>query len=390
MACPAAGALPRAGNINPFSEKGTDMHAFFRDAWELGRDAALERVRPELREICAAAPLEAIFAKVPRGAKVWGELALAYDVETEAVRFLGEDIGRAYDKDGPLGEHEIALTLDVAADGALAFAGDFKTGRGRVPPIRRNMQMRTGGLVLARWLKKEGALIVLTQAPDGQSPAHEVDELDGFDLDSIAADLRLMAQRVRNERELVKSGQTGGTFPLRAVTGDHCKYCPSFNFCPAQTALVRQMAADPKAVARSIMEKLAAGEVSQAYRKWREARAVLGAIGEAFVLRAQAEPIEIGDGWFYGPHNVESQELDPEKTWEVLSLQHGPEVAKAAMTLETSKAGVGRAVKVAQAEMEKVGKKVTQKELNERALSAIEKAGGVKTKTKTRTEEFKK
>lgn len=380
MVCTAAGVLDRVGNISPQSDTGSGMHAFFRDVQEHGRDEALARVAPELLE---RAELVDVASLLPPGAETLpGEVALVYDAETEQVRFLGYDIGRNYSKDAPLGPNEIPMSLDVVTlSPGHAFIGDFKTGRGKVPPARRNWQLKLGALAVCRWKGLDCATTGIIHVPESGQPYTDEAVLDGFDLDSIAADVRLMAKRIRAARESKNAP--------KAVTGEHCRYCPSFQFCPAQTALVRRLAADPKELTTEILGQLSAGEVSVAYRRFREIQSVVKAMGESFYAYANQHAIDVGDGWVYGAKQTEAVELDAEKTWAILEIQHGRDIARAAMTLETSKAGVGRAMRIVQQEMGKAGQKVTLKELNEKALAAIAKAGGMQTKTKTRVEEHK-
>lgn len=132
------------------------------------------------------------------------EVAIAYDVETEVARLLGNATHRDY---GALGPNEIAGTADVVFrdDKGRLYIDDVKTGS--FPYARESGQLWTLGLAFARYYMVD-EIAVRNIAPSGV----DAYELTGFDLDAHAARLHAVPGRIE------------GAEPN---PGSHCKYCPA-------------------------------------------------------------------------------------------------------------------------------------------------------------------
>jgi hypothetical protein len=199
MTCAGSAVYERADNVSVYGETGSDIHAFMRALSSMSRDEALERLPDALRERCEAIDLEAL------PVSHWqAEMAFAYDVETEQVRFLGHDIGRNY---GPReSDTELFVSIDAYAhDEAVGdvFVGDWKTGRGKVEPVASNWQLRLGALAAARHAGVERVRAAVVQLPEGGLPFVDLVEWDEFDLSMFAAELRELVRRLQAPERVV-------------------------------------------------------------------------------------------------------------------------------------------------------------------------------------------
>jgi len=104
------------------------------------------------------------------------------------------------------------------------------------------------------------------------------------------------------------------------------------------------------------------------------------------VLRAMARtaPVDVGDGRSLILRTVERESIDAAQAWPVLASLLGDEGARAAVTMEASKASVERGVKVAKAAGALKG---TIKSGVEQVMEAVRQSGAVTTKTSERYEE---
>jgi len=119
-----------------------------------------------------------------------------------------------------------------------------------------------------------------------------------------------------------------------------------------------------------------------ALARWQAATKALAEVGAALHAYASESPIALGDGRVWGPVTSEREVIDADRAWPVLAKLYGPELAREAMSLDTSKAGVERLAKAA-----KASRGGTIKALSSEALEALRAAGAVTTKQTTRFEE---
>lgn len=377
-ACQGAAVLPQVDRTSPFAEAGTAKHSYFRNLKRMDREEALALVSDEYRELCEAVVVD----DLPLSEEFLAELAVAYDVDTDTCREIGEDKDRNY---GPLGPREIPMTLDLAADGEeYVFVGDYKTGRGYVTPARRNLQLRAGALAMARLKGRSAARVAIVHVREHGQPFYDVAHFDAFELELIAAELRELMNRVEAARE----ADAAGASPALA-TGEHCRYCPSFQFCPAQTVLLRQVVAEPERVTQELKAMLTPETAGRAYLRYQAVKTVLREVEKSLRAYAAEHPIPLGDGAFYGPVAREKEVLDAEVVREVLKEQHGADIADRACEFSTSKAAIDRAVRVVQEAKKQAGEKVTLTSLNKAALDAVRERKGFEMKKTTELDEYR-
>jgi hypothetical protein len=337
MACPASQVLPQAPTVTVHASAGRAVHAFLADP---AHD--LSAVPEEFRDACAELDL----SKLPVGANWAAEVSLAWKMSTDTGRELGRNLQRDYpetDEDEWIGTADV---IGLTADAVHVL--DFKAGHGAVAEPRRNWQLALLALAACRAYGLPRARVGLVWLRD-DGPRFQMADLDELDLGIVASKLRKAPAK-----------WVQGAEP---VQGPHCDYCNSFDFCPAKQAIFRAAVEIPE-----ITDENAA----LVYLRADAVAKVLGRVRAALAVRAKDRPIQLPDGRVYGPVVTERESVDPLVTQAVLTRLHGPEVAQAALKLESSKAGIERAIGAVAPR----GKKAA---LVAEALAAIAEADGIKT-----------
>jgi hypothetical protein len=374
MVCAGSAIYPRTERLNVAADEGNGVHDFMRALASMSPAAALARVADEkLRERCEAINLSGL----PVGAGWKAEAAYAYNVETEAVRFLGFDIGRTY---GPRqSPAEMFLSIDTSAvvDG-VAFAGDWKSGRSYIEPAFSNWQLRVAVLVVCREAGVQAGRGAIIRLREGGEPYLDFADFDETDLAMFAAELRELYRRLEDPKKVVP------------VMGDHCKYCPCFEACPAQGRLIAKLATAPEEVAADAIADLTPETAWRAYERLKAVEAVTKRVREALYAYASQAPIPLGDGLVFGMQETEREELDALTVRAVIATLHGPEVAEKACDFDTSKAAIERALRVVVEARKKAGTKTTLKALKDEAFQAIREAGGSAVKVRKEVREHRR
>lgn len=382
--CAASCAFPQITTSSDRADWGTSSHRFLRlVAAGLELPAALEQIPEEHRTYCASIDLEGLPLDP---AQYHHELALAYDVHTGRARILGQDLGRAYVDLTPT---EIAGTPDVfGLDGEhVTLVEDYKFSSSYdcyAPPPGRNLQLAFGAVCGTALHRGDRARVrIITFDDDGDWTAESA-ELDEFDCEACAGRFSRILASVRAAEAAVAAGRTPDVH-----RGPWCHYCPAVQSCPAVAGLIRAFAADPAAAAEDIRRAITSKSAGAAYRRVKEAQAVLGMVSSALYAYSMEQPIDLGDGEWFGPKRAPKDDIDPEKAYETVTHLHGPDVALKSMTLATTKAGLKRGLELAHAAALKAGTKVSKKSLLDGALAAIDKAGGIKHGTRVTVKAYR-
>ena len=283
--CPASVALPQVATTSDAARRGSQIHGYIAARLAgVSRASALALVDAEHHPTCEGID----FAKVGGDlSAVKAEAAYAYDVRQRSVRLVGHNVGRNY---GPMGDNEIAGTNDfegLRLDGVPVVA-DVKTGQ-PVTACRENPQMMFHALVqmIRTGASEVDARIIYVREDGGV----KLDSwtFDVFTLEEFADELDVMLGRVTRARLAVAQGD------VRVSTGDHCRYCPALQACPAYVSLARTMATDLDGVA----QKIAALAPDDAGKAW----ALLDRVGKIYdvtkdALKAYAtqQPIPLPNG----------------------------------------------------------------------------------------------
>lgn len=163
----------------------------------------------------------------PLAANQWkAEVAYAYDVQRDAARLIGENVGRGYE----VSASEIPGTIDaLALDDEHAHVIDWKTtsGFGAGPAdANDNWQLRLYALMVARAHRIDSVTIhVVRITPNGVTSTSHT--LDAFELDAVAHEVKRLVDAVPT------------ALPQQ---GSHCHRCRAVAVCPTTNAATTAIA----------------------------------------------------------------------------------------------------------------------------------------------------
>ncbi len=378
--CPPAAALPQ---IESFDEdekndpraKGVGVHRFLELCAEVGRDAALAELDDEWRPLCAEIDL----AKLTRQLKCSTEVALAYNWRDDTARRLFPIERRAYEIDESC---EVAMRLDlVGVSDDAVYIGDYKGPHAWLPRPQDSYQLGTGAVAAARLFDRPRAHLEYIRILDDGSPLKFDAELGAIGLESSAERVRASMHAVELVRAAIAAGQTPNV-----TEGPWCRYCNARAHCPAKTAIIRQLATDPRPIPYT--QPLTPESAARAYAQLAPIKAAVKQVETALYAYAKLDPIFVRteeDGsqrWFGELRRPGNEELLGAIAHAVLTELYSGEVANNAVTFETTKTAIGKAVRAVLPEDEAVAPAL------ERVYKAIRERGGASKPITTTTTEY--
>jgi hypothetical protein len=374
LACPPSHVLPHARSSSVHAERGTAIHAFLAAA-SVDREAALEACTEDVRPICEAIDLAAL------PVHLLPEAAYAYHWSTGAARFLGSNIGRDYSGVRP---DEAAGTADVVGvdpEARRGFVADYKTGHGDVTPAARNAQLRFLALCVARVHGLDVVVVeIIRIRPDGR-PWRDRATLDVLDLAQFAGELAALPRRIHEAAEDFVHGRS-----LEVHEGPWCRYCPAFASCPAKARLAVQVAEGRVLAEAEALLPLTPERAGVAWGRIKEAEAFLAHVKRAVLatLEEAGGELPLPDGRRLVRRTAPGNErLEGPTAFAVLAEFHGSEVARAAVEMEVTKAGIRDALRPVSAKHGDLGRH------EKAALAAIrERGGAARAKDKVVIEEI--
>ena len=320
MQCLLSALLPHTHQEGPSEDRdrGTAIHTFVARIGDVGVEAALSEVPEEHRAACAVIDVAALPHCRPDDYA--REVAFRWNPETGEAREVGRMIGRAYPPGrGPM---EMDGTLDIVglADDQVAVL-DVKTGWGALGEVAAHWQLRGGACLAAAAYKRDAATIGFIRLVDGE-PWFQRAHMDAMDL---AADGLAVA-------DLLRRLQTADPAQLEPVEGEHCRYCPAFDSCPAKQALARQLATITPEEGGAITT----GNAAKVYGLLSRAQGVLDTIEVRLKEFARATPFDLPDGQVYGVYEKRlGDAVDIAGAEEVLGQRYGPETGAALVEAAT-------------------------------------------------------
>lgn len=375
--CVASAVFDGFETTSEAAENGSVKHAFHYDVLTLGRPAALQRAPEHHRPMLERFNTEALPAGQPGS---WaGEVAFALNIETGEARELGRNIGRAYVEHGA-GPDDLVGSIDIVgmAEDLAALIIDLKTGWTRVTKAKRNLQLLLAAVCAVKIYGAELARGAILYANEDGQPWWDTAAWDLVDLTEAEMRLTDLGRSIRQARKLYFDGDpvTGEIIKPRMVAGDHCKWCPAINTCPAQGALVRRFIATPVETEADFRMGLADNDVAAyAYRRLTAAKASLERALAVVYARASHAPILLGNGKVLGKRTTSKEYLVAEKVHAVVTETYGLDAAAAAVEMKASKASIKR---MARALKETEGG--TMREHEKSVLDAVRARGGVHVK----------
>jgi hypothetical protein len=361
--CPSSAVLPRVETSGPGADFGRDVHAFLADQATMSSEEALARVpTDEARAACEVLDM----SKLPVFAESMPEVSFAWNAQNDTARVLGTN--RDYLQADRL--MEIVGTVDLVRIGQAVIVSDFKTGNQHRPPAAQDPQLWFAVLAAARHYGVQEVIGEIIHIPPGASrPRYDRATFDAFAIDSIAREFRILIARIRDR------SQRQGILPVEQ--GPHCQYCPALPHCPATRALLVTEKGDPAA-------NITRENAADAYRSLQALKRIAGRVQQVIEFLAAQDPIPLGDGVYYGPHEVKRQEIDGAIAFNVIKESFGEDVALTACEMNTTKTAIADAVRPL---AKTTGLSI--KKLKDGIMQAIREEGGVTDKVVTRREEYK-
>ena len=218
--CIGPAALPRCDRETEAAKKGSVKHDFLFRSLKHGREKALaETPKKDLKTI-GEIRTETL-PDLDCGREIKGEIAFALDLKTGYARILGEGIDRDY----PSEPYVICGTADLVApptDSMACVVGDYKT---RVTmEACDSWQLRLIALACSSVFQADEYQCWLFDLSGGQHSQYTYDDVE-------------LGKHLRDARRIYEKALFARS--IRAceeyVKGDHCKYCPSFYWCPAKS-----------------------------------------------------------------------------------------------------------------------------------------------------------
>jgi len=281
ISCPASESLPHIRRESQAAKAGTARHTYLQFVGEEGVLAAL-RVPHEYRSICLDIDLDGLPTNLA------AEVAFAYDVKTGEARELGRGLSRDYSQ---CSKTEIPGTIDVLgfSEGRL-YVGDYK-GPGFIR-ARGNKQLLFAAMCAAKVYGMRDVLAEIINVRNGDcfrnswSPTFE--ELDEF------------------ERELVRAYEAtlpGPGKDFSYTEGEHCRYCPGYDSCPAKTRTLKMMlewAPEPA---------FDEDDAKAAYENLLKMKERVARAEDRLKSYAEHRTIDLGDGKAYGLHEKTGRDV---------------------------------------------------------------------------------
>lgn len=373
LVCPASIVLPKAESENPFSDRGRAIHLFLERASVVGRDRALAEVGPKWREAC----VDIDVTRIPKGCTA--EVAFAYDAIGGTGRLVGTSVGRNY---GPRGAWDIFATADLykITDGKV-YIGDWKTTSGHdtyAPAASENWQLKIMALAAARAFGGTSADIAIIKVyPDGTIGQPDVHHMDAMELDECAVTIKefaLRAERIHGRFQDFKEVPD-------PVEGEHCKWCPSFQFCPTKTAIVRHVAGEPVTFENSL-KALTPATAGKAWKTILDAESMIKRAKDAIRQMAEHNPVQLPNGRVLGPVEIPRESVDGMEAFRVLSEMCDRQTAQSAVELSSSKEAIRRAIRpVAET------RGISLAQLEREVLAELRSRNGVRTSSQIQIRE---
>lgn len=297
----------------------------------------------------------------PLAANQWkAEVAYAYDVQRDAARLIGENVGRGYE----VSASEIPGTIDaLALDDEHAHVVDWKTTSGFGPgpaDAENNWQLRLYALMVARAHRVDSVTIhVVRITTNGvTSTSHTLDSLE---LDAVAHEVQ----------RLVKSVPTA-----LPQSGSHCHRCRAVAVCPTTSRAMTDIT--PPAPIQLEINDDNAGSLLMKLRQVQAACEQLEGALKLYAANKNEEGIRLPSGkrWVRVGVDRESINLNGDANAQGIAIISMAGAEKALEPkISVSKAGIERELKAQGLK----GKELKQKLDN--VMSELRAAGATRTTT---------
>lgn len=295
--CPTRLALPAAFTKSDAADRGNELHAFARIVTvnPSGRAQALLDMPEKWRHTAEGMDLVGALD----GLRVVGcERAYALDVKERKVRYIGEDIGRNYQREQPLGRYEVPFTMDVEAFyGDTPVELDYKSGQSIGDPME-HWQRRVCAVGLMIFHDTPTAISRVAYIWDDGRIMPDGCEFSVLDVDDFCDTIVKAIDRVWEARLLLANG----IMPSVSPSDDACKYCPAMMSCPYYTNTAKAMLGKLQDIEKG--PELSALSLEELGKVWEMAKTIeklVEPLIDGIKLMAAKQPIPVGEKYEVRP-----------------------------------------------------------------------------------------
>lgn len=342
--------LPNENETSEAAERGTEIHKYLE--WLVNDMRGVKTEKPQLSienaEFCQKIDVQEIRALIKDASDVFAEQAFGFDVDAAFQRHNGvARVGRVYKSQSTPSLYGVVYgTCDLVVktdDGFSVY--DFKTGITDYGDPSKSPQLlaaayafsaRVAGFV---YIRHDGSVYIKETV--------------------------LTPRDISEFQEAAK-----GVFrysPL--VTGNHCKYCPSFKFCPQQKQIAKHLDAgvlDPE------LPTLSADTAPRILEKLELAEKLLEKVRKQVEDFARESPFQTTDGATFGPKETVRESINGDAAIDIIGKAFGFDVAAKATKTTLTKTALGEAL----GDYAK-SKGLKKAEVMREAMDALKNAGAV-------------
>lgn len=273
LECPASVILPATQVHREDAVRGSSIHRFARlVARGVPIEEAIKHVAPKWQATCWQLDWQTLLGGIT---EIRSENAFAIDVETQQVRFLGEDIGRDYSS---VTATEYPGSEDIGGidyDG-MPVTTDVKTGFLPVTECWENKQIAYFALRIHLETGADRVRGRLAYVREDGSVRLDIHVFTRIELEDFLDELTDLVPRIEEARAQLAAGITPAT-----SSGPWCRYCPAVSVCPSKTALARALGGDTDVVLREL-RAMAPEQQGAAYVKAKEIKRLIEMILDGF------------------------------------------------------------------------------------------------------------
>lgn len=292
--CPGSEVLLlRVNESGDAAVRGNTIHEYICDVEDHGLDpkVALKKVDPEYHRECKRLDTSKVVGDLVSNRRA--EVAYALDLESEMVRELGQYLGRAYPSSSPM---ECIGSLDWVgqiADGTWVVK-DVKSGNSVGPP-KDNWQLRffAACLMYVHCVSQVRGDICYVRDGEVITDSHM---FTAGELLHVVPDLIAVRNKLVNAHSRFALTGKVEVFPGQSADGDHCRYCPSFDICPAQYALPAALVRDLYDVAALPPDSMDIHAMAKAWTVVRDIKPALKRVAADINRVVFAQGLDLPDG----------------------------------------------------------------------------------------------
>lgn len=377
--CQASMVLPQISNTSEYAERGTQIHKYLEYFVESLRNSKLEKpeLPKDIAEFCVKIDTQEIRALLDKAEYVMCEHSYGLRVSDGEIEypFYSTRNDRVY-FDSARNRHgepdTVFGTVDLKFDkNDILHVYDFKAGVTDYGKPGESLQLLFGALTEDTMNGAQIGFIYIKQ--DGTVVVNE---------EFVSSEqLKEAARRIGAISKACDEAYT--TKYAVPVRGEHCKYCPSFKYCPEQNKTFSEVSAmvaggKPVDLLNPTTLAITKDNAADVLNKLEQAEMVFKFVRGQLEAFAEKTPFATMDGATFGPKETTRESIDANVARKALAVGYGQEIAVGACEVKMTKTSLGEVL--GEYAKENGLKKA---EVIRGAMELLREAGAVKASTST-------